>query len=122
MTRTEEVYDKFATLRRMLADQLQRPVFMACGPYGGQYFDYFFRESLLFGRSIVFTTDTANDKEIPGAEYSFGQLHQVMSLSEYDALVQWRRPVIRLHLSREFPAALDQMLDVFARALRRMQR
>ncbi len=122
ITRSEEVHDKFVALREMLTNQLQRPVFMAFGPYGGQYFEYFFRESLPFGPCILFTSDTVNDIDIPGAEYTFGQLHQVMSLSEYDTLGQWRRPVIRLHLSREFPAALEQLLQVFEQALHRMQR
>jgi len=44
-----------------------------------------------------------------------------MALSEYDALVHWHRPVIRLHLLQDFPAALDQMLSVFRQALQRFQ-
>lgn len=35
------------------------------------------------------------------------RFYQGLCLSEYDTLVHWRRPVLRLHLSREFPAALD---------------
>jgi hypothetical protein len=74
---------------------------------------------LPFGLCIIFTTDILTEKEIPNAHYTFGQLHQVMAVSEYHALVHWRRPVIRLHLTRDFPSALDQLLHVFEKALHR---
>ncbi|HUN60433.1 MAG TPA: hypothetical protein VMU53_00495, partial [Candidatus Sulfotelmatobacter sp.] len=80
---------------------------------------YFFRDSLPHGLCLIFTTDLLTDKAIPGASYTFGQFYQGLCLSEYDTLVHWEHPVLRLHLSREFPAALDQLLRVFAQTLRR---
>jgi hypothetical protein len=93
---------------------------MAFGPYGGQYFHYFFRESLTFGPCILFTTDTIYDPRNSRRRIHIWPVASGDGLSEYDALVQWRRPVIRLHVSREFPAALDQLLHVFKQALHRM--
>ena len=119
--RTEELHEKFVVLRNLLSTTLVRPVLMAFGPYAGEYAEHFFRHSLPYGPSIIFTTDSLTDEPIPGANYTFGQLHQLMALSEYDALVHWHRPVIRLHLLQDFPAALDQMLSVFRQALQRFQ-
>lgn len=121
VTRTEETYGRFVALRSMISTALQKPVFMVFGPYAGEYFEYFFRESLPYGPCVLITTDSVEDKIIPGAGYTFGQLHQTMALSEYDALVHWNRPVIRLHLSQDLPGALDQLLDVFRKALHRFQ-
>lgn len=120
MNRTEEVHCKFITLRNMLSTVLNRPVWMAFGPYSEGYSGYFFRDSLPDGPCIIFTTDPQMDKAIPGADYTFGQLHQIMALSEYDTLVHWHRPVIRLHLSPDLSVALDQLLHTFGKALRRL--
>jgi hypothetical protein len=119
--RTEELHDKFVVLRNLISTVLMRPVLLAFGPYGPEYGEHFFRHSFPYGPSILFTADALMDLAIPGAHYTFGQLHQVMALSEYDTLVHWRRPAIRLHLERDFPAALDHMLRVFEHALHRFQ-
>ena len=119
--RTEELHQKFVVLRNLLSTALMRPVLLAFGPYAAEYAEHFFRHSLPYGPSILFTSDSPTDVAIPGAHYTFGQLHQVLALSEYDALVHWHRPVIRLHLVRDFPAALHHMLHVFEQALHRFQ-
>lgn len=119
--RTEQLHSKFVVLRDLLSTTLLRPVHLAFGPYAAEYAEHFFRHSLPYGPSIIFTADALMDVTIPGAHYSFGQLHQVLALSEYDTLVHWHRPVIRLHLMRDFPAALGHMLHVFEQALHRFQ-
>lgn len=117
LTRTGQVYAAFNAIRGRLTETLERHVLTAFGPLAGEHYGYLFRQSLPYGPCIVFTTDHRVDKAIPGASYTFAQLHQAMALSEYDALVHWERPVIRLHLSDEFPAALDQLTRVFNQAL-----
>jgi len=119
MPGTEEVYARFSALRSALSSTLKRPVIMAFGPHAGEHTGYLFRDSLPYGPCMVFTTDFNLDKRIPGADYTFGQFHQALALSEYDTMVHWQRPVIRLHLAREFPAALDQLVHVFRQALQR---
>jgi transaldolase / glucose-6-phosphate isomerase len=114
-----EVLSHFAALRSMLSEVLQRPVAMVFGPHAGEHTVYFFRESRPHGLTLIFTTDLLTDKPIPGARYTFGQFYQALCLSEYDTLVHWQRPVLRLHLSREFPAALQQLLHAFTQALHR---
>ncbi|HTZ47487.1 MAG TPA: hypothetical protein VMH20_07845 [Verrucomicrobiae bacterium] len=114
-----KIVSRFTTLRTLLSQALQRPVAMVFGPHAGEHTVYFFRESLPHGLCLIFTTDLLTDKPIPGAAYTFGQFYQALCLSEYDTLVHWQRPVLRLHLSREFPAALEQLLHVFAQALHR---
>jgi hypothetical protein len=89
---------------------------MVFGPHAGEHTVYFFRESLPRGLCLTFTTDLLTDKSIPGASYTFGQFYQGLCLSKYDTLVHWQRPLLRLHLSREFPAALEQLLQVFTQA------
>jgi hypothetical protein len=115
------LHDKFIVLRNLLSVALMRPVLKALGPYAAEYAEHFFRHSLPYGPSILFTTDSLIDQAIPGAHYTFGQRHQVLALGEYDTLVHWHRPVIRLHLVNEFPAALDHMLHVFEQALHHFQ-
>jgi hypothetical protein len=119
--RTEGLHERFARLRNLLSSTLGRPVLMAFGPYAVEYAEHFFRHSLPYGPCMLFTTDSWIDKVIPGAHYTFGQFHQILSLSEYDTLVHWRRPVIRLHLVPDFPAVLDQLLQAFEQALHRFQ-
>jgi hypothetical protein len=121
LARTEEVDAKFRELRSKLSQALQRPVVMVFGPHAGEHTGYFFRDSLPYGPCIVFTTDPVTDKPIPGAKYTFGQFYQALCLSEYDTLEHWHHPVIRLHLTHEFPAALDQLLHVFEQILRRFR-
>jgi len=86
---------------------LQRPVVMVFGPHAPEHTGYFFRDSLPYGPCIV------------GAHYRFGQFYQALALSEYDTIEHQQHPVIRLHLARDFPEALDQLLHVFEQALHR---
>jgi hypothetical protein len=118
----DTVSRKFNELRALLSHALKRPVLMMFGPHNREYSTYFFRDSLPSGLCILFTADPLVDQAIPGAWYTFGQLHQALSLSEYDTLVHCDRPVIRLHLSHELPAALEQLLQVFTQALHRFTR
>jgi transaldolase / glucose-6-phosphate isomerase len=118
---TPELRVKFAVLRRILGSVLRRPIMLAYGPLAGEQATYLFRDSLPHGLYIVFTTEPSTDKPIPGANYTFGQLHQVAALCEYDTLVHWQRPLIRLHLAPQFPEALDQLLHAFEQALHRFQ-
>jgi hypothetical protein len=115
----DAVYRKFNELRGLLSRALKGPVLLMFGPHNREYSTYFFRDSLPSGLCILCTADPLVDQTIPGASYTFGQLHQALSLSEYDTLVHCDRPVIRLHLSHELPAALDQLLQVFAQAVHR---
>jgi hypothetical protein len=55
---------------------------------------------------------------MPKQEIIAGSLQNPL---EYGALVHWHRPVIRLHLVRDFPAALNRMLHVFGQALQRFR-
>jgi hypothetical protein len=116
---TEDVRAKFATLRSLLSAALRRPVLVAFGPHAAESTGYFFQESLPYGLCILFTSDLLTDKAIPGASYTFGQFYQALTLSEYDTLVHWGRPVIRLHLSNNSSAALDQLVQQFQQALHR---
>jgi len=70
--RSEELHEKFVVLRNLLSTTMVRPVLMAFGPYAGEYAEHFFRHSLPYGPSIVFTTDSLTDEPIPGANYTFG--------------------------------------------------
>ena len=114
-----EIVSQFSALRSMLSQTPQRPVVMVFGPHAGEHTVYFFRESLPHGLGLIFTTDLLTDKSIPGADYTFGQFYQALCRREYDTLVHWPRPVLRLHLSREFPQALEHLLHIFAQALHR---
>ncbi len=119
ITRTYQVNSTFTVIRRMLTETLKRPVLMAYGPHAGEHSGYLFREDLSYGPCILFTADPPVDEAIPGASYTFAQLHQALALSEYDTLAHWERPIIRLHLTHEFPAALEQLTHVFEQALHR---
>jgi hypothetical protein len=109
----------FAEIRAKTTEALQLPVVLAYGPLAGRPHGYLFREELSYGPCIVFTTDQQLHTAIPGASYTFSQLHQALSLGEYDTLVHWDRPVIRLHLTPEFPQVLQQLRHLFDQALHR---
>jgi hypothetical protein len=121
MTPTGEVNAAFRVIGRKLTETMKRPVLTAYGPHASEPCVYFFRESLPYGPCILFTTDPLVDRAIPGARYTFAELHQALALGEYDTLVHWSRPVIRLHLTHEFPAALQQLVHVFEQSLHRFK-
>jgi hypothetical protein len=117
MTPTSEVNAAFSAIGRKLTETMKRPVLTAYGPHAAEHCVYFFRESLPYGPCILFTTDPLVDRAIPGARYTFAELYLALSLGEYDTLVHWEHPVIRLHLTHEFPAALQQLVHVFEQSL-----
>jgi hypothetical protein len=73
-----------------------------------------------FSRNARSTATTDWDHSFNPSDNTYReQFYQALALSEYDTLVQWQRPVIRLHLTRDFPAALDQSTYEFGKALHR---
>jgi len=109
----------FTKIRAKMTEVLKRPVLLVYGPLAGRHHGHVFREELSYGPCVIFTSDQHLDRNIPGATYTFAQLHEALSLGEYDALVHWERPVIRLHLTAQSPLVFQQLQHLFDQALRR---
>jgi len=67
----------------------------------------------------VITAEPTIDLPIPGASYTFGQLDGALALGEFEGLVESDRFVVRIHLTGDIPAALDNLGHLVEQAMAR---
>ncbi len=99
--------------------QLGMPVFLSYGPHGFDQYPYLFSSSLSDSLSIVLTADYPIDLPVPGADYSFAQLHSALCLGEFESLNHSDRLVIRINLAGEQSEALVNLEQAFGKAFSR---
>lgn len=58
------------------------------------------------GVFLQVTASDAVDLAIPGAAYTFGQLKRAQAIGDFQALLEHRRPVLRVHLGRDIAGGL----------------
>jgi hypothetical protein len=107
-------------LSRKLMESLRVPVLTAFGPHSTEYYGHHFYPGFPKSLYIALTADSPVDLAIPGAPYSFSQLHRALVLGEIDALVRADRIVIRLHLS-SLPESLHHLDRLVEKVLRRFR-
>ena len=66
----------------------------------------------------MITCDPIGQIEVPGANYTFGDLTLALAIGDFDAMVHRGRPVIRIHLSGEPQQALSQLEETITKALK----
>jgi hypothetical protein len=109
----------FQAVRAKLAEKLAVPVLLAYGPHSLHHYSHLHRQGLPHGQFLVFTADPPIDLAIPGASYTFGNLYRALALGEFEALVQSDRFVVRVHLTGDIPAALENLGHVIGQTLAR---
>ena len=63
------------------------------------------------GLFLQITADHPKDLSIPGKPYSFGVVVDAQSAGDFEALRSLGRPIIRIHLRDNGPAALSEALN-----------
>ncbi|MPZ23713.1 MAG: bifunctional transaldolase/phosoglucose isomerase [Dehalococcoidia bacterium] len=69
------------------------------------------------GAFVQITTDHADDLEIPGQPFTFGQLQAAQALGDLEALRARGRPVVRIHLGRDMEAGIEEATRTVNEAL-----
>jgi len=121
LPQTPGVLAAFQDIRKKLAEKLAIPVLLAYGPHSLHHYSHLHRKGLPHGQFLVITAEPTIDLAIPGASYTFGQLHQALALGEFEGLVRSDRFVVRIHLTGEIPVALENLGHVVDQALARKQ-
>ena len=119
LDRTPEAECALFKIRELLTLHLGMPVFLSYGPRGFDQYPYLFSSSLSDSLSIVLTADYPIDLPVPGADYSFAQLHSALCLGEFESLNHSDRLVIRINLAGEQSEALDNLELAFGKAFSR---
>jgi len=119
LPQTPRVLAAFQAIRAKLAEKLAIPVLLAYGPHSIHHYSHLHRNGLSHGQFLVVTAKPTIDLPIPGAFYTFGQLHGALALGEFEALVESDRFVARINLTGEIPVALANLEHVVDQALAR---
>jgi transaldolase / glucose-6-phosphate isomerase len=103
------------SLRERLASRLGIPVLLSWGPRYLHCFGQVYKGGPPKGLFLMLTSEPGEDIDIPGAGYSFGQLHLALALGDFETLVSRKKPVVRLHLAPGLEPALAQLTQVVAK-------
>ncbi len=119
LERTPEVELYLRGFRETLTRRLGVPVVLQFGPRCSDQYPYLCRSGLPPALYIVITTDYPIDIPIPGAGYTFSQLHLSLVLGEFESMVQTDRPVIRLNLQKKVGETMASLGHLLTNALPR---
>jgi transaldolase/glucose-6-phosphate isomerase len=118
LDKTPAVELAFHRLREVLTRALGRPVILVFGPRAMDHYAYLSRPEGALSICVVVTADSEIDLRVPGAHYSFAQLHLALALGEFESLSNAGRFAVRLHLPAHSPEVLLGLEHLFEQALR----
>lgn len=101
-------------LERELFDRLRQPVARVSGPRYLHYMGQAFKGGPAKGMFLILTADASEDLAIPGAGYTFGQLHLALAQGDFAALGRRTRPVVRLHFRGGLDRAFTELQSALA--------
>ena len=119
LERTPEVENTLREIRGMLMSKLGVPVVVHYGPRCLDQYSYLYRSGIPHTLQIVLTADYTVDLPVPGANYTFAQLHMALVLGEFESMIQTGHPLIRLNLTGERDESLTNLTRLLAHALPR---
>ncbi|MGC4773132.1 glucose-6-phosphate isomerase [Micromonospora sp. DT44] len=99
-----------AGLRPLLADASGRPVTFGWGPRFLHSTGQYHKGGPQVGSYLQVTGAVADDLDVPGKPYTFGELQAAQAAGDRQALAGRERPVLRLHLT-DRAAGVAQLLD-----------
>ena len=104
-------------LRDRMRYALEMPVQVSSGPRYIHALGKMYKQGPANGIFIVVTAEPREDVAIPGAGYTFGQLHLALALTECEALENSWKPTVRLHLGQGAEKGLKPMRDIVIQAM-----
>jgi transaldolase/glucose-6-phosphate isomerase len=96
-------------LREQLASKLGIPVLLSFGPRYLHYFGQVYKGGPSKGLFLMLTGEPDQDIAIPGAGYSFRQLHLSLALGDFESLASRKKLAVRLHLTQGIEQGLAQL-------------
>ncbi|MCU1672260.1 MAG: glucose-6-phosphate isomerase, partial [Frankiales bacterium] len=96
-------------LRARLASRLAHPVTFGWAPRFLHSTGQFHKGGPQVGAFLQITGAVSEDLEVPGRDYTFGELQAAQAMGDLRALDQRGRPALRLHLT-DRAAGLDALL------------
>lgn len=117
--RDPEVEAEFDATCGLLASRLGIPAFSVDGARYLYSLGQLYKGGPETGLFLMLTCDSKQDIAVPGADYSFGQLHLASALGDFEALTAKQRPVLRLHLAQDMHDSLKRLNLVVMNSLSR---
>jgi glucose-6-phosphate isomerase len=96
-------------LRALLASRVAHPVTFGWAPRFLHSTGQFHKGGPQVGAFLQITGGVVEDLDVPGRDYTFGELQAAQAMGDLRALDQRGRPALRLHLT-DRAAGLDQLL------------
>jgi transaldolase / glucose-6-phosphate isomerase len=94
---TPENLESLTRIRRQIESRIGTPVTIEIGPRFIHATGKVYREGPRGGIFLVLTENSESDVAVPGAVYSFGQLHRALALGEFEARVETGAHVLWLN-------------------------
>lgn len=108
-----------ATLGALQAELRDRYLVAVTNGYGPRFLHstgQFHKGGPNTGHFIQLTQDDAEDVQLPGKTYTFGQFRNAQALGDRDALIAHERRVARFHLGSDPVEAVDQLRHSFCKS------
>ncbi len=117
LDRTPDVESALYEIRCQLTRQLGIPILLIFGPRCFDQYAYLCLTGASEASFILLTADYPIDFSIPGADYTFSQLHSALCLGEFESIVHSDRFAIRINLTGDLAESLARLEQAFAKAL-----
>jgi hypothetical protein len=117
LDRTPVVESALQKIRERLTIHLGIPVLLSYGPRGLDQYPNLFGTTVSDALFIVLTSDYPIDIPVPGADYSFAQLHTALCLGEFEYLNHSDRWSVRINLTGNLAESLTNLEHAFDTAL-----
>ncbi len=109
----EETEEALAALRDKILCRTKRAVLFGYGPRYLHSSGQLHKGDGNNGVFLILSADPAHDIQIPGQNYTFGQLCNAQALGDFQALEKKGRRVIKLHLQQPVAQAIKKISDLF---------
>ncbi len=110
---SEDVEKALLALRDKILSRTKRAVLFGYGPRYLHSTGQLHKGDGNNGVFIILSADAAEDIQIPGQHYTFGQLCAAQALGDFQALEEKGRRVIKIHLTQPILQAVKNLSDKF---------
>ncbi|WP_345221213.1 hypothetical protein [Hymenobacter koreensis] len=119
LTETPAVNDSLQELRRQVQEQLHLATTSGYGPRFLHSTGQYHKGGPDTGLFVQLTVDHPQDIQLPGRSYSFGTFKNAQAAGDLQALHDYNRRTLRLHLGADAELGLRQVLAALPAALQR---
>jgi transaldolase/glucose-6-phosphate isomerase len=119
LTPTADTWSRLQELRTILRDRLKVATTLAFGPRYLHCTSQLHMGGRPNGLFIQLTGDDREDVAIPGAGYGFATFKAAQALGDLQTLREAGRRIVRVHLTGRQAPALDQLLQLVQRSIKR---